>query len=168
MSLKHLKTVLDKNGSVSTSLEAIFQNAATISDFAAGYFSRIGDLLLRLDLQAIQKMVETIIAAGNRGNTIYVFGNGGSAALATHFANDLSVGVRAPGAPPFRVVSLSDNLAVVTALANDEGYDHVFVRQLEELGCGSGSFGKRKFAQCTQGPEICRTYRRRHHRVLRL
>jgi D-sedoheptulose 7-phosphate isomerase len=62
---------------------------------------------------------------------IFIMGNGGSASTATHFANDLGKGASRSGKLPFRVISLTDNVAWLTALANDEGYEHVFVRQLE-------------------------------------
>ena len=68
---------------------------------------------------------------------IYFIGNGGSAVTATHFANDIGVGTRGNGLNPFKVMSLTDNLAILTAISNDESFDNVFVRQLEpETGLG--------------------------------
>jgi len=61
---------------------------------------------------------------------VFFIGNGGSAATASHFANDISIGTRTGDKKPFRAVSLTDNVAVMTALANDEGYDRMFVDQL--------------------------------------
>jgi D-sedoheptulose 7-phosphate isomerase len=63
---------------------------------------------------------------------IFFIGNGGSAATASHFANDIGIGTRSKFAP-FRCMSLTDNNAVMTAIANDYGYEQVFVKQLETL-----------------------------------
>jgi D-sedoheptulose 7-phosphate isomerase len=57
-------------------------------------------------------------------------GNGGSASTATHFVCDLAKNTRKEGWPPFRVIGLSDNMALMTAYANDEGYENVFAQQL--------------------------------------
>ena len=58
-------------------------------------------------------------------------GNGGSAAVASHYANDIRIGTQTNGHKPFKAVSLTDNISIMTALANDEGYENIFVRQLE-------------------------------------
>ena len=71
--------------------------------------------------------------ARERGATIFFIGNGGSAATSSHFANDLGYGTDSYD-KPFRVVSLADNNAAMTALANDFGYEEMFVRQLRVLG----------------------------------
>ena len=60
-------------------------------------------------------------------------GNGGSAATASHFANDIAIGTN-DYQKPFRVISLTDNVATLTALGNDFGYAEIFVRQLRVLG----------------------------------
>jgi len=57
-------------------------------------------------------------------------GNGGSASTATHFVCDLGKNTRSPELPNFRVIGLSDNMAIFSALANDEGYENVFAQQL--------------------------------------
>ncbi len=68
-----------------------------------------------------------------RGRVVFVVGNGGSAATASHFACDLSKGTRRDGPPTFHVVSLTDNVPLLTAWANDSGYDRVFSEQLTAL-----------------------------------
>jgi D-sedoheptulose 7-phosphate isomerase len=60
-------------------------------------------------------------------------GNGGSAATASHFACDLSKGTLMPGRPRFRVIALTDNMALFSAYANDYGYDSVFAQQLASI-----------------------------------
>lgn len=114
-------------------LESHFAEARSKRDFAARYLAYLSDLLAQLDVGVIEQIIDAFVEAGDRGNAIYFIGNGGSAATASHFANDIGFGTRAPGVTPFRTRSLVDNLAVMTALANDEGYANVFVRQLEAV-----------------------------------
>ena len=100
-------------------------------DFITNYFDYLTKLLSSLDTAIVEKIIDAFVTAAEQGDTVYFIGNGGSAATASHFANDLGFGIRAQGIRPFKAISLADNLAVMTALANDEGYDKVFVRQLE-------------------------------------
>ena len=96
--------------------------------FASRYLAYLSEVLQGIDVGEIQRFVATLLEARQRGAAIYFIGNGGS-----HFANDLGYGTNCYD-QPFRAVSLTDNQAVVTALANDYGYDEVFVRQLRVLG----------------------------------
>jgi D-sedoheptulose 7-phosphate isomerase len=89
--------------------------------------------LRQIDADVIGRIVQCLRQAGNRGATIYVAGNGGSAATASHWVNDLGKATKIAGAAPLRVMSLSDNIAWLTALANDEGYSRVFSGQLENF-----------------------------------
>lgn len=77
------------------------------------------------------RLAELFEKAREGGKRIYFLGNGGSAATSSHFTNDLGKGAGVKGAPPFRAVSLADNVSLITALANDDGYDRIFVAQLE-------------------------------------
>ncbi len=70
------------------------------------------------------------MAARENGTTIFFAGNGGSAATASHFANDLAFGTN-DYQKPFKVISITDNVAVLTALGNDYGYDEIYIRQLK-------------------------------------
>jgi len=101
--------------------------------FSSSYIGYLTEVLRKIDVNEIKRFVDTLLDARERGATVFFIGNGGSAATASHFANDLGYGTEAY-AKPFRVVSLTDNHAVVTALANDFGYEEVFVRQLRVLG----------------------------------
>lgn len=107
--------------------------AADAAVFASRYIAYLSEVLRGIDVGEIKRFVDTLLAARERGAAIYFIGNGGSAATASHFANDLGYGTNCYD-KPFRAVSLTDNQAVVTALANDHGYDEVFVRQLRVLG----------------------------------
>ncbi len=84
----------------------------------------------------VQALVDLLMDARKNGRGIFVIGNGGSAATASHFAVDLGKGTLrgAEDQPRFRVNSLTDNLPYVTAWANDFGYDLVFEQQLRNLG----------------------------------
>jgi len=90
-------------------------------------------LLQQIDPDAIGRIAQYLRNAGDRGATIYVAGNGGSAALASHWVNDLGKATKGAGKAPLRVMSLSDNISWLTALANDEGYERVFSGQLENF-----------------------------------
>lgn len=98
-----------------------------------GYLRDLAVLLERLDRSRIRATVEHLRTARDAGRTLFVAGNGGSAATATHLANDLGKATRTSGQRPIRVLSLSDNVSWFSALANDEGYERVFVGQLENF-----------------------------------
>lgn len=97
------------------------------------YTEQLQDVLNRLPLDEFSRVVDAIIEAGERGSTIFVLGNGGSAATASHFACDLAKGTQRPGVRPFRVVALTDNVPLMTAWGNDTAYDRIFAEQLRPL-----------------------------------
>lgn len=103
--------------------------------FAEAYIKYLQSVLQRVDTAEIGRFIETLLDARERGATIFFIGNGGSAATASHFANDLSVGTNDYD-KPFRAMSLTDNVPVITAIGNDFGYEEIFVRQLRILGKG--------------------------------
>ena len=84
----------------------------------------------------VQEVIDLLMDARRRGKGIFVIGNGGSAATASHFSVDLGKGTLrgTDDHPRFRVNSLTDNLPYVTAWANDFDYDRVFEQQLRNLG----------------------------------
>jgi D-sedoheptulose 7-phosphate isomerase len=100
---------------------------------ARAYIAFFGELLQSFDIAAVCRVVDTLRDARDRGATVYIAGNGGSAATASHLANDLGKAAKRSGQRPFKVMSLSDNVAWITALANDEGYERVFSGQLENF-----------------------------------
>jgi D-sedoheptulose 7-phosphate isomerase len=101
--------------------------------FAVAYLEYLVSVLKNIDVREIGQFVQTILDARERGATIYFIGNGGSAATASHFANDIAIGTNSYE-KPFRAVSLTDNQAIITAVGNDFGYEDIFVRQLQVLG----------------------------------
>jgi D-sedoheptulose 7-phosphate isomerase len=86
-----------------------------------------------MPMAAIASAASELLECQRRGGTIFVLGNGGSAATASHFACDLAKGTRSDGRPTFRVVALTDNVPLITAWGNDEGYERVFADQLAAL-----------------------------------
>ena len=113
-------------------LEKIFQTSTSSSEYVRNYLSYLSELVLKLDRDEIVKVINLLLDARQSGKMIFFIGNGGSAATASHFANDLAIGTRS-NSNPFRVMSLTDNNAVITAIAHDYGYEIVFVKQLEDL-----------------------------------
>ena len=100
---------------------------------AKDYFASLQTVLAQVDLSVIDRMAEAIWKNYERGGTLFIFGNGGSAALASHLACDFGKGTVAPNRKRFRAVSLADNVPLMTALANDIAYEDVFSEQLADL-----------------------------------
>jgi D-sedoheptulose 7-phosphate isomerase len=103
------------------------------AEFARSYLDYLKTVLDKIDIDEIECFISEILAARSRGATIYFIGNGGSASTASHFANDLAIGTNDYD-QPFRVISLTDNVSILTALGNDFGYEEIFERQLRVLG----------------------------------
>jgi len=82
---------------------------------------------------AVTQVAETILECQRNDGTIFVLGNGGSAATASHFACDLAKGTQTPGHRPFRVMPLTDNVPLLTAWGNDSSYERIFAEQLATL-----------------------------------
>lgn len=115
-----------------TSLEGVLGASDDIGEFAKGYFDYLSTVLGRIEEDEIRRFVSELEDAREEGRTIFVAGNGGSAATANHIANDLSLG-GPPGSDiqPFEAQALTTNTPVLTAVANDFGYEDVFIKQLE-------------------------------------
>ncbi len=94
------------------------------------YLERLAVALAGLDRSALDAAVEALMGCYHAGGHVYVMGNGGSAATATHMACDLSKGPTPPGKQGFVVWSLSDNVALLTAIANDLAYEEVFAQTI--------------------------------------
>lgn len=94
------------------------------------YLTGVQQTLDHLSLNDIADAVAILHEARVNRRQIFIMGNGGSASTASHFVCDLAKNTRVPGWPDFRVLGLSDNMAVLSAYANDEGYKNVFSNQL--------------------------------------
>jgi len=109
------------------------QQKSSSAEFARRYVDRLIRVLRRLDYEAVDRVIDLFLDARSRRNAIFFLGNGGSAATADHFANDLGVCASPEGIIPFRAISLTSNSALITCLGNDLGYEHIFSRQLRSL-----------------------------------
>lgn len=97
------------------------------------YLTHLQDVLVKLNLEDVRKSIDVIMDAYYSDCQIFVIGNGGSASTASHLACDLGKGTSVEGKKRFRVISLTDNIATMTAWSNDVSYDDVFVEQLKNL-----------------------------------
>jgi D-sedoheptulose 7-phosphate isomerase len=97
------------------------------------YLEELSATIPKLPLSAIDCLVRVFLEAYESGRTIFLFGNGGSAALASHMACDLGKGTVAAAGKRLRAVALTDNVALITAWANDTRYESIYAEQLENL-----------------------------------
>jgi D-sedoheptulose 7-phosphate isomerase len=108
----------------------LFERDIVITDT---YFYDLKATLDQLSMDSIQKAIDLLHEARLSGRKIFIMGNGGSASTASHFVCDLGKNTRIQGWPNFKVIGLADNMAIFSALANDEGYGNVFSQQLANL-----------------------------------
>lgn len=113
-------------------LEQLFQKSPQAATFAGEYLKYVSEVLSNIDAASIAAFVDVLLQARECGTRVFFIGNGGSAATASHFANDIAIGCRS-WERPFRATSLTDNVSVMTAVANDYGYDKIFTMQLQTL-----------------------------------
>ena len=99
--------------------------------FAQDYLRQAQEILGRVEATEVAKFTDVLFDAWQRGATVYVCGNGGSASTAQHMACDLFKCTIVEGQPRLRVLSLNDNTPLVSALINDDGWDQVYVEQLK-------------------------------------
>ena len=100
------------------------------------YFAVLSAAMQELGHSAVDRIASELLDAYRCGRSIYIFGNGGSAATASHFACDLGKGSASwltRAAKRFRVIALTDNVPVMTAWANDADYADIFAEQLRNL-----------------------------------
>lgn len=96
-----------------------------------GFLQDMAGVIDRIPRRDISAAINLLYEAWRRGATVYIAGNGGSAATASHFACDLAKWTAVEGQPRFRVLALTDNMPLYSALVNDEGPSSVYVDQLE-------------------------------------
>ena len=104
-----------------------------MDSFVDRYLRETAEIAARTDREALTQALDLLFAAWQRGASIFVCGNGGSAANASHLAADLAKFTAVSGKRRFRVHSLCDNAALISALTNDLGFGSVFSEQLEPL-----------------------------------
>lgn len=110
---------------------------STISQFISSYFDEVQKTIKKLNSKEILKAIEKILEAYQNDRKVYILGNGGSASIASHLACDLGKGtlnrVYDESEKRVKAISLTDNTALITAYANDVGYDAIFLQQLRNL-----------------------------------
>jgi len=99
--------------------------------FAREYLSGLRVVLDEINTEDVARVVEILLDAYRRGRTIFIIGNGGSAATASHMMCDLAKGCGVEGKPRIRALSLTDNVSIMTAISNDISYEKVFTEQLK-------------------------------------
>ena len=104
-----------------------------IRTFTNQYISDLTSLLERFDTDQFEKIVELILDAYDRGNNIFIMGNGGSASTASHFACDINKGCCIDLEKKFKVICLNDNIPTMLALSNDISYESIFVEQMKNF-----------------------------------
>jgi phosphoheptose isomerase len=102
-----------------------------LDKFLASYYERFAEALLQFDKSPLNDVLHVFDEVSATGGTVWVAGNGGSAAISDHTVCDCSKGTHVEGQPPFRTMSLTANVAMLTALGNDISFDDVFSEQLK-------------------------------------
>jgi D-sedoheptulose 7-phosphate isomerase len=100
-------------------------------EFTKKYIQELTDLLAKINPDEINQIIQALEKTLETKSRIYILGNGGSSATASHMVNDLGPGLRRREIINFDVVSLGDNSPVVTAIANDIGYENIFYMQMK-------------------------------------
>ena len=112
-------------------LKEMYDSAASSEQYAEQYVEHMGNVLKSLDTKTVAAVTAIIEKTAADNKSFFVVGNGGSAAVSTHWVNDLSANTVVEGQPGFRVISLTDNVSALTALANDASFEEVFTIQLK-------------------------------------
>jgi D-sedoheptulose 7-phosphate isomerase len=102
-------------------------------DYFKSYLDCLNEALKKLDIDQMNELVKMIYNAYQKGKQIFILGNGGSATCASHWVCDFGKGINTKSSKRMKIISLSDNVSILTALGNDISYNHVFKYQLENL-----------------------------------
>ena len=102
-------------------------------EFVADYLDGLTKLLAELDLDAVDRVGRLLWQAYLDDRTIFIIGNGGSAATASHMACDFAKGATVEGKRRIKALSLTDNVALMTAIGNDISYEKLFTEQIVNL-----------------------------------
>ena len=97
------------------------------------YFGEMKAVLDRIDREPIHAAIDILHQARMNGKQVFIMGNGGSASTASHMVCDLAKNTRHSDWPHYKVIGMADNMAILSAYGNDDGYDNVFRLQLANL-----------------------------------
>lgn len=103
------------------------------TSYAQRYLGQVASILYQLPEEPIAQIIKALREARLERRQIFLIGNGGSAATASHFTNDLMKSTVAEGKPRMKAIALTDSIPLLTAYANDCGYETVFAEQLDAL-----------------------------------
>jgi len=103
--------------------------------FIRSYLTKLSNTLDKLPLHQIERLRDVLLKAYRESKQVFIMGNGGSAATASHFACDLSKGTadKDSSRKRFKVIALTDNVPLLSAWANDTTYENIFLEQLKNL-----------------------------------
>ena len=110
-----------------------FKESKNFKIFAKKYIDYLSNSLKNLDLDSLDEIRKELEIVKRKKKTIFVFGNGGAAATALTIANDLGFDImkKSKSKKTFNIVCLNENQSVITAIANDTGYENIFLNQLK-------------------------------------
>lgn len=108
-------------------------NTESTQDFLQAYWEGCKIIIQNLDNKVIEDATQALFKAWKNGNRVFIFGNGGSAGNASHFAADMAKTTMVPGKPRFKAMCLNDNMSLVSAWTNDEGWASVYEGQLQNF-----------------------------------
>jgi len=111
----------------------LFKESRDPKKYSKAYIDNLIKLLESLDHEAVAAIVQLFERTNENKGRIYFAGNGGSASTCGHFVNDFHAGSLRHGGGGYRLIDLTSNIASLTALANDVGYENVFSHQLEQV-----------------------------------
>jgi len=114
-------------------LSTTFEKRSSNQTFIESYLEDMKEVVDKLSVDKIDRIIKLLFSAWEEGRTIFVMGNGGSASTATHFACDLSKCTIVDDKKRFKVICLNDNIPLMSALVNDNGFDNLFSEQLKNL-----------------------------------
>tara|TARA_A100001015_G_scaffold230112_1_gene260290 strand:- start:3700 stop:4311 length:612 start_codon:yes stop_codon:yes gene_type:complete len=114
-------------------IDLAYEKSSSFSDFSARYFNYLSEIQNKINPAELDAFVNQFLEARDNNKTIFVAGNGGSAATATTLANDIGFDIikKTGTNQPFKVFALTDNASVITAISNDVGYENIFISQLK-------------------------------------
>ena len=102
-------------------------------DGVGSYLSEMAKVVEEMPREPIWDVINVLMGACQRGSRVFILGNGGSAATASHMSSDLNKMTIVPGQPRFKAVALTDNVPLMTAWGNDTAFENIFAEQLTNL-----------------------------------
>jgi len=102
-------------------------------EFINNYLNGITEIVNKINREDIDKTIEVLFDTWKKGKKVFIIGNGGSASTATHFASDLNKCTIYETKKRFKAFALVDNIPLVSALTNDDGWDNVYIEQLKNF-----------------------------------